>query len=123
MDSPDYGTRRMADLATRLLTLTTSNKITWSEGEGGSYIYDTANSSISIRNADNDGKHPYVLDVYSARGEVVDTLRSRYVVPGSHATPLPWNDVLESLFTMARRSALNVDAVLDELLASLPDDD
>jgi hypothetical protein len=112
---------RLVDLAVRLLPPTLNGQIRWSIGERQSYIYVTPQSAVSIRNRDNDGDHPFVLEVFNGEGEVVDALLSKFIRPDdTTSVPPPWNAVLENLYSAARRNALDIDVVLDNLLDSLP---
>ena len=117
----DLGSDRMTQLAERLLRLTIQQKIKWSEAEGDSYIYAMADASAVIRNVDNDGRHPYALELYDKSGDIVDSLTTAYP-RANHSVP-PYNDLVMNLFVMARRSAHNVDEVINNFMAALPEPD
>lgn len=114
------GNERLMELAGRLLSLTRQGKIHWSQGEASSYEYSTATSSVLVSNDDEDGRHPFTLEVYNDSGNVVDQLKTGYTA--THMA-YAWNDLIEELYTVARRDALDIDKVLDEILAQLPTDE
>ncbi|MGH3035561.1 MAG: hypothetical protein ACRDMU_00125, partial [Gaiellaceae bacterium] len=66
---------------------------------------------------DGDGEEPFELDVFSAARQKVETLGSEWT---EDAQPAPWNEALTHLYRAARRKALGVDRLLDDLLAELP---
>ncbi|MFI6609711.1 hypothetical protein [Streptomyces sp. NPDC050507] len=77
--------------------------------------------TISIWSVDGDDLHPYTLQVRGERGQVVEEVETpRLNAEDEHAfTPLQ-NDI-KDLYLSARRNALNIDAVLRQMLNDLDD--
>jgi len=110
-------------LAKRLLGLTLAKKIAWSEADRpGIYLYSASSSSVTIKNKDLDDKHPYILTLYGESGTAVDSLSSTFMgdAPGEEEPLL--NPLLEGLYVAARRSAINIEGILDALYSELPPD-
>ncbi|HWL37316.1 MAG TPA: hypothetical protein VNQ77_14125 [Frankiaceae bacterium] len=122
----DYGTNRLWALAQRLIALTEQGKVSWSEGAAAdSFQLAASSASVTIASRDADGRAPFQLDVYSDSGTVVDSLESelRWDEEAQVDYPAEWNDALETLYERAKRSALNIDTVIDSLIAELPEPD
>jgi hypothetical protein len=70
-----------------------------------------------VRSRDGDGEEPFELDVFSAAKQKVETIGSEWT---ADEQPAPWNDAVARLYRAARRQALGVDRILEDLLAELP---
>ncbi len=119
----DYGIQRLQALAKRLIVLTEQGKVEWREGAAqDSFQLAVPNASVSISTRDGDGRAPYVMEVFSGDGAVVDSIETEawWDDETEEFYPRPWNELLERLYELARRNVLNIDAVLDTLLSELP---
>ena len=127
MTTDDHLRDQMVELAKRLLRLTLDGKISWDETDKeNEFIYSATNNSISIsvkNTADMIGR--YTLTVLNWRGTMVENLRSGYVkLPNatSFLKEAEWNTVLSDLYAVARKSALQVEKVIGDLLNDLEQD-
>ena len=59
----------------------------------------------------------YELDVFGAERQKVETLASEWT---TDEQPAPWNETVARLYRAARRQALGVDRILEDLLGELP---
>lgn len=123
MTNINSGEAKLIALAERLLRLTERRKISWTQATDDAYQYSASSSTVIIGNVDHDGRHPYFFDLYDAQGTVVDTFRTHFHSSATTDAEPSTNLTIEALYVMARRSALNVDSVLDSLLADLPEDE
>ncbi len=115
----------MTKIAGQLLRRTLDGLISWGETDNeNEFIYSGTSTSVTIRRRDTrDIVGRYILTVMNWRGTVVDTLESAKKDLGIVEQPEEWNAVLYDLYEAARRSALSIETVLDELLTELSTDE
>lgn len=116
---------QLVSLAKRLIQATMAGTIGWKvEGET-QFQYDTPDSSVVVRAVNDDGEQPYAMELFDAKGVLVEELRSEWVPDPEdpwQQVPLGKNAVLADLYRSARRKAKNVDDVINSLLRSLNDE-
>lgn len=137
MGGDEHVQKRMVLLARTLLSGTNSGQIAWSiTDKETSFLFSGTNASVKIgRSARSRSGDDIFLALLNAGGFEVAKIEK---VPPSDD---PWakddeiafNDLFDGLYSAARRSALNVDGVLDAIFADLserrteartmPDDD
>jgi hypothetical protein len=114
MDTP-Y--ERLVEVARRLRAATDEGQVEWTAEDDTSFLWSGSRGAIKVRSRDGDGEEPFELDVFSSAKQKVETLGSEWT---EDEQPAPWNDALTGLYRAARRKALGVDRILDDLLAELP---
>ncbi|MEZ3179932.1 hypothetical protein KYY02_14935 [Streptomyces pimonensis] len=130
---------RLVEIVDALLNLTTARRLDWdSIGSARAEKYATSLSSTSfvVYSKDNDGQHPFVVELRNANGDLVESIRSRPVRPrmrrvrDESETEDPavvarrkddesFNKKIQELYSRARRNAMNVDSFIDEVLEQL----
>ncbi|MFI1499801.1 hypothetical protein [Streptomyces platensis] len=129
---------RLVKIVQSLLNLTVTRKLEWeSVGSARTAKYATslADASFIVYSKDNDGLHPFVVELRNENGELVETIRSRSVVqrtrrPREEVEEGPeaatkrredqaFNRRMQEMYDRARRNAMNVDSFLDGVLAQL----
>ncbi len=109
-----YTEDRLLNLVKRLNLASKRNSIEWSETDREvAYISILADAQILVASVDDDGVPPYVVEIISDDGTVVDSVRSD-VSPA-------FSSEISELYERARRSATKADAILDKLLEALPE--
>ena len=109
---------RLVELSRRLSAATDVGQLEWTADEDTAFCWTGARGAIvSVRSRDRDGEEPFELDVFSAATQKVETIGSEWTVDEQ---PAPWNDAVARLYRAARRRALGVDTILEDLLAQLP---
>jgi hypothetical protein len=105
---------RIAKIARGLLWRTRHGSVSWeyvnSPRGGESFWHSTEYASIVLRSADGDGQGPYEISVRDGSGAVLE----RVVTDPFDNSDL--GEVLEQLYTAARRKSLNIDETLDRLV-------
>jgi hypothetical protein len=114
MESP-Y--ERLVELSRRLQVATDAGQLEWIAEEDTTFLWTGSSGAVSVRSRDGDGEEPFVLDVFGAAKQKVETLGSEWT---EDERPAPWNDALTRLYRSARRRALGVDRILEDLLGELP---
>jgi hypothetical protein len=114
MDSP-YA--RLVELSRRLSAATDAGQLQWTAEDDTSFMWSGSRGSVSVRSRDGDGEEPFEIDVFSAAKQKVETLGSEWT---ADEQPAPWNEAVARLYRAARREALGVDRILEDLLAELP---
>lgn len=120
----DYGAERLTLLLNRLIVSSKAGKIDWTATDRqGSFQYAAENASVIITCRDNDGQPPIEMTLLDESGNYVEKIET---AEGQDENgewwESDWNKPLTELWDIARRKVLNVDAVLDSLLAELDDD-
>ncbi|HEX2046108.1 MAG TPA: hypothetical protein VHF23_10810 [Gaiellaceae bacterium] len=115
MESSPY--TRLVELCERLVAATTQREVAWTAEEETSFVCKRRAGSVGIRSRDRDGEPPYELVVYGPNGAKVENLFSEWT---PDEEPAFWNPALAELYRAARRNALGVDRILDDLFAELP---
>lgn len=115
---------RIAELVAALTNQTKADRVNWEVvDEGGQqFQYSTPSSSVLIRTKDGDGVAPYVIEIYDNHGDMVESVRTTVEDRDDPWSSGSFNAAVEELFTLARRNALNIDGVLDDLLESLKEE-
>jgi hypothetical protein len=108
---------RLVELCERLAAATTSGQVEWTAEEETGFVCRRQSGSVGIRSRDRDGEPPYELVIYSPKGEKVENLLAEW---SPEEEPAFWNPALAELYRAARRNALGVDKILDDLFAELP---
>jgi hypothetical protein len=108
---------RLVELCERLAAATTQGDADWAADEETSFVCRRRAGSVGIRSRDADGEPPYELIVYGPNGAKVENLLSEW---NREEEPAFWNPALAELYRAARRNALGVDRILDDLFAELP---
>ena len=114
MESP-Y--ERLVELSRRLQVATDAGQLEWLAEDNTTFVWTGSSGAVGIRSRDGDGEEPFELDVYGAAKQKVETIGSEWT---QDEQPAPWNDALARLYRAARRRALGVDRILEDLLAELP---
>jgi hypothetical protein len=106
-------------LCERLAAATLARRADWrGDGEGEDrYVWERPEGAVAIASRDRDGEPPYELVIFDRNGATVETLLSEWL---AEEEPALWNKALVDLYRTARRNALGVDKLLDDLLAELP---
>jgi hypothetical protein len=107
---------RLVELCERLAAATTGGQAEWAAEETG-FVCQRRSGSVGIRSRDRDGEPPYELVIFSPKGEKVENLLSEW---SPEEEPAFWNPALAELYRAARRNALGVDKILDDLFTELP---
>ena len=108
---------RLVELSMRMRLATDEGQLDWTAEDDTTFMWTGSSGAVSIRSRDRDGEEPFELDVFSTANQKVETLGSEWTEDGR---PAPWNDPLARLYRAARRKALGVDRILNDLLAELP---
>lgn len=108
---------RLVELSRRLRAATDEGQVEWTAEDDTTFLWSGSSGAISVRSRDGDGEEPFELDVFSATRQKVETLGSEWT---EDERPAPWNDALTGLYRSARRRALGVDRILEDLLGELP---
>lgn len=103
-------------LCTDLAEATGAGQVDWSAREETSFRYRSASGGVDVRSRERDGEPPYELVLFNSKKDKVDTLASEW---SQDNEPAPWNEPLVDLYRSARRRALGVDKIIDDLLAEL----
>ncbi len=114
MESPS---ERLIELTGRLKAATDAGQLEWTAEEDTAFLWTAAHGAVGVRSRDGDGEEPYELDVFSAERRKVETLASEWT---TDEQPAPWNEAVARLYRAARRHALGVDRILEDLLRELP---
>ena len=102
------------ELVSRLLAKTDAGAVRWREGvDGVTFVTDVGPYQVSVAEVydDKSAWPPYVLDVATQEGNILESFYSR---AGSET-----RKTFESLYRAARGSARGADDVMDELLNTL----
>jgi hypothetical protein len=124
----DYGEQKLLDLTNRLIAGTELGQVDWQTTDNETaFVCTLRAASVAITSVDDDGVSPFSLLILDQSGDVVDSLTTRVQrLPAQDSGQIrvaPWNEPLERLYEVARRNALNIDKIVDELLAELPNID
>jgi hypothetical protein len=116
------GRDRILELVARLDHATQQGSVEWKTSDRrAAFEYSTSNASVVVATVDDDGTSPYIVEVYDDKGIVVDSLRTSQRVEGGKQVAQPWNVPVAELYDSARRSALNTNKVIDDLMRGLPE--
>jgi hypothetical protein len=115
METSPYA--RLVELCERMAAATTARQLEWEAEEETGFVCRRRSGSVVIRSRDRDGEPPYELLIYDSKGTKVESLLSEWM---TDAEPAFWNFAVAELYRAARRQALGVDKILDDLFAELP---
>lgn len=103
----------LAQILTGLVERTSEGKLKWSRTVQD-HRFATSIGAISVVISEFDGQNPprYGLDILDESGETVESLRY-------HNSTAEQDQQMERLFFQARRSALNIDEILERLAKGL----
>jgi hypothetical protein len=115
--------RRLIDIAELLLNQTTAGAIQWrTTDEDRTFLYSFSRGSITIRRFFDQTSEAtgYALSVLNNHGTEVEELQQEWEqIPGpkggTQIVEADHNDTLRQLWATARRSALDIDELLDDL--------
>jgi hypothetical protein len=108
---------RLVELCERLVAATTVGKAEWEQEEETAFRWRRPGGTVAVRSRDRDGEPPYELVIFGPKGEKVESMLSEWT---AEEEPAFWNQALVDLYRAARRRALGVDMILDDLFAELP---
>ncbi len=111
--------RRLVEIISNLLRRTQKGGVTWEVGPfpgRDTYVYHTAHATLEIRSRDNDGVSPFEFIVRDDNGNILERLISDPIND-------EYNEMVASLYTLARRQSLNVDQTLDNLVSELKEEE
>jgi hypothetical protein len=108
---------RLVELCERLASATVLGGVEWVAEEETAFTCEQKSGTIGIRSRDRDGEPPYELVIFNRDGAKVESLFSEWT---AEQEPAFWNQAFADLYRAARRKALGVDKLLDDLLAELP---
>jgi hypothetical protein len=99
-----------------LAEATNAGQLEWTAQEDTSFVYRGASGAVEIRSRDRDGEAPFELAIFNPQGGKVDVLLSAW---SADEEPAVWNGPLFDLYQAARRRALGVDELINDLLAEV----
>jgi hypothetical protein len=108
---------RLVELSKRLRAATDAGQLEWTAEEDTAFLWTGVGGSVGVRSRDRDGEEPYELEVFTAARQKVESLGSEW---SADEQPAPWNDAVAGLYRAARRRALGVDDLLEDLMAEVP---
>jgi hypothetical protein len=112
---PPY--ERLVELSKRLRAATDAGQLEWKAEEDTAFLWKGVGGSVGVRSRDRDGEEPYELEVFTAARQKVESLGSEWL---ADEQPAPWNEAVAGLYRAARRRALGVDDLLEDLMAEVP---
>jgi hypothetical protein len=126
------GDTRLLKIVELLLRLTTAGRLEWDSvgtADRPRFATSFSDASFVIHSKDNDGAHPFIVELRNERGEVLESIQSvtlravRRELSSDEESERQqnreFNKVLYDLYNVARRNAMNIDQFLDGLLAQL----
>jgi hypothetical protein len=113
---PDPNTR-LVELCERLASATVLGGVEWVPEEETAFVCKKRSGTVAIRSRDRDGEPPYELVIFNRDGAKVESLFSEW---SAEQEPAYWNKAFADLYRAARRQALGVDKLVDDLLGELP---
>lgn len=110
-----YGTKRLEELVVRLNLATARGDLEWQQTDDETaFVCIFGGPSIELKSKDQDGAAPFILQILNDKGNVIESIRS-------DTDNNPFEDYgLSELYERARRSATNVDHIIDSILRGLP---
>jgi hypothetical protein len=100
----------------RLRLGTVAGKVKWTSGSSGGMWFEVeaAGGKVLVRSEDQDGDHPYYVEIDNEDGIAISTGET---TAGEYYSP--WETEIGELFVAARNSALGVDETINLLTKSL----
>ena len=108
---------RLVELCERLAIATVAGELEWTPQGETSFVCERLSVTFRVRSRDRNGEPPYELALFNSDRMKVEQLLSEW---SYNKQPAFWNDDLAVLYAIARRQALGVTHLLDDLLAELP---
>ena len=108
---------RLVELSKRLRAATDAGQLEWTAEEDTAFLWTGVGGAVGVRSRDRDGEEPYELEVFTAARQKVESLGSEW---SADEQPAPWNEAVAGLYRAARRRALGVDRILEDLMAEVP---
>ena len=109
----------MVQLLGGLIQATSEGRIKWEPAKGRSDAFEYVGraSRVLIGSRDDDSAYPYQLTILDNANRVVESLQTSWSNdPFGDPEPEPWNADIDELYQLARRSALNIDVAIRDLL-------
>lgn len=109
---------RILRLAKRLLEMTNEGSIQWERGSSSRddvFAWSSPRSTVTIWSRDKDKSHPFVLAITDASGTEVE----RVTDIGDGPSYMSLWEIMDDLYPLVRRQALQVDKVINDLLEDL----
>ena len=107
-------------LVERLLDKTRGSELSWQESvRSDEFQVAFPNSGVQIRSIKNGNFTDFYISLIDSSGRIVDGFsQDQLDQDGPHKSG-PWSHVLGELHALARRSALNSDQVIENILAEI----
>ena len=104
-----------------LITQTERGRLEWQpiDEQATGFLHTSKSGSVSIISEDQDGEHPFVFSLLTPEGVRADSWTSFDKNQGEHSPDAP---LLESLYSMAKRSALGATSLVADLLDEIEPD-
>jgi hypothetical protein len=104
-----------------LISQTERGQIAWQpvDDQATGFLHTGKAGSVSIISEDQDGEHPFVVSLLTPEGVRADSWTSFDKSSGEY---LPDAPLLESLYAIAKRSALGATSLVAELLKEIDPD-
>lgn len=130
-----WNDEKIRTLLGRLIKLTDRGDLSWEEESpsrgvsGDRFSASTPTATFYVGSADGDGAPPYIFEVRGEDGSLIEKVR--HPLPRS---PFSFPDIadmggriglensMHELYTTARRSALDIDSILDSIIQDLDDE-
>jgi hypothetical protein len=116
---------RVMRLVNRLIHATDRGQIEWAVANETNTAFHTSlrSGGLTIRSLDDDGTFPFVVDLFTPDGRLLQSIRTgQPAAEGSATRPYEWNALWRELYDAARGRALNIDALIDAMIDDVPDD-
>ena len=107
-------------LVSKLIELTKEDKLAWEEtGNRNIYLAKIDKANVLVGKSGSDVYGGYTLQIIDESGHVVDGALALYASRDTDRAAFSRWDFLQSLYDLARRSALKSDKVVSDLLSTL----
>ncbi|MFJ7326706.1 hypothetical protein ACIQVN_10710 [Streptomyces cyaneofuscatus] len=125
--------RRMVhNLIKKLIEKTEQGRIEWSHEENAvgpwaqttrpstsSFTLSLTRGTVSVWSVDGDDLHPFIFEVRGDRGQVVEAVETQRLNGNDPRDFSSMEKDVKTLYEAARRNALNIDSVLNQMLEDL----
>ncbi|MFC7933550.1 hypothetical protein [Streptomyces cinereoruber] len=123
---------RLVKIVKLLLRSTKAGRLEWDSvgsNDRPRYVTSFTDASFVVYSKDNDGAHPFIVELRNERGEILESIQSASIRPLrrelneeerlERQSQREFNNILYELHNVARRNAMNIDSFLDNLLSQL----
>jgi hypothetical protein len=121
--NPTPAPDKLLALARELLEKTRNGLIKWKPDAAlASFAIRTRRGSVVVGSRDGDGQEPFTLTVLNPEGQAIEALVSEWwkIDPDfGPREPAPWNDLLADLYRTARANAVDLEGIIDGILAEV----